>query len=290
MRMLKRALAASAALVAAVAIQSCASYPVQASWNAKEKALPRGLVVEIGPEKGGVANFRMRGDELGGAILEGEARPSEGSWILEVERLDWLGNWAEGWTEAGFVAEGTLRLRPLGPSWLLEVEVVPRIENPVNASIRLFGDYFEGEKALALLSHRWDRIQAVDGLLKEKYPDAWYDYSEPRNPAYFWTVFARRISSFQAGVGPFLFPELYGYPKTDRPADRGPFLRAESIDWDSEYTKEQFPENLRAIRDSGTMFRDFEEGAGLWRLDFCWEALWRNKIGEVTFHERQRTQ
>ncbi len=274
------------AVVCAAGLCSCSTFPVQSSWHSKSAALPRGLVVELGPVRGGISTFRIRGDELGGATLTGEARPQGGGWSLEIARLDFFSNWAEGWTEATFAAEGELELRPAGASWVLEVHNQPTIENPISASIRLYGDYFEGDKALALLAHRWDRIQAADELLKQKFPDAWYDYSEPRKIRFWWDLFARRVANFQQGVRTFLFPELYGYPKTSPSTDGGPFVRAESIGWDTNYTKAQFPENLRAIRDSGTMYRDFEESASLWRLDFSWEALWAGRIRDVAFMKK----
>ncbi len=274
--------AAIAALVA-LAFASCASFPVRASWRTKSSVLPRGIVVELGPERDGVSAFRIRGDELEGATLKGEARPEGMGWTLDIKEMDWFENWAEGWTEAAFIVEGRLELRPDGSRWGLAVVAPPKIENPISASIRLYGDYFEGDKALALLAHRWDRIQATDELLRQKFPAAWYDYSEPRKIRYPWDIFARRVADFQTGARAFLFPEIYGYPKGRRPADKEARVRAESIYWDTSYTKEQFPENLRAIRDSGTMYRDFEESSGLWRLDFCWDALWESKMGAAVF-------
>jgi hypothetical protein len=38
------------------------------------------------------------------------------------------------------------------------------------------------------------------------------------------------------------------------------------VSWDTAYTREEFPEGLRAIRDSGTILRDWEEGFGLFLL------------------------
>jgi len=276
--------AAIAAFVA-LALASCASSPARASWKTKSSVLPRGVLVELGPERDGVSAFRIRGDELEGATLKGEAKPEGRGWTLDVEKMDWFENWAEGWTEASFVVEGRLELRPDGSAWALAVAAPPKIENPTSASIRLYGDYFEGDKALALLAHRWDRIQAADELLRQEFPEAWYDYSEPHPIRFPWDLLARRVASFQTGVRAFLFPEIYGYPKGRQPADKGARVRAESIYWDTSYTNEQFPENLRPIRDSGTMYRDFEESSGLWRLDFCWDALWESKIGAAVFAE-----
>lgn len=285
------ALLGAITVAAALSTTSCSTVPVQASWRSKGGALPRGLSVELVPGKDGGSTFRVRGDELGGATLTGEAKPDGDSWRLEVTGMDWFSNWSEGWSEARFAAEGELRLRPEGTTWLLDVDSMPRIESPTAASIRLYGDYYEGDKALALFTHRWDRIQAADSFLRQRFPDAWFDYAEQRKIHNWWDLFTRRVVNFQESVRGFLFPELYGYPKESqvtgrvplsRP-DKGRYTRTESIDWDTAYTKENFPEELRALRDSGTMLRDFEEGSGLWRLDFCWDALWSDKIRDVAF-------
>lgn len=279
-----RVIAATA--IAMATIVSCATFPVRDSWRSTGELLPRGLTVELAPESGGESSFRIRGDELEGATISGLARQSGELWILDVRGMDWFSNWAEGWTKASFVMEGELSLRRDGSAWRIVVDAEPRIENAVSASMRLYGDYFEGEQALNLFQHRWDRIQAANEVLKARFPDAWFDYAEPRKIRFAWDLFARRVANFQQAVRAFLFPELYGYEKGRPLAEGRAFAKAESIRWDLAYTKERFPESLREIRDSGTMLRDFEECVGLWRLDFCWDALWEQRIGAAALSEK----
>jgi hypothetical protein len=239
------------------------------------------MTVELEPGSAGACLFKIEGDELEGAAIEGQARPDGGAWKLGVEDLKWFGNWTEGWTEAAFSMEGELSLEPDGGAWKLVVLAEPKIEEPTSASMRLYGDYFEGDKALALFRHRWDRIQAVNEALKAKFTDAWFDYSEPRKVTYAWDIFGRTHASFQKSVKAFLFPELYGYPRGSSKGQGKDLVFAESIEWDSAYTKATFPERLWEVRDSGTMLRDFEECVGLWRLDFCWEELWMSRAQSV---------
>ena len=92
-----------------------------------------------------------------------------------------------------------------------------------------------------------------------------------------------RSPSFQVAVGKFLFPELFGYPIPPSPGYRT--IRSESIIWNVDYTEANFPENLREIRNSGTMLRDFEECLRLWRFAFCSDEQWNHSLEEVSAAE-----
>jgi hypothetical protein len=270
-----------ASVAVSILLASCSSLPTQGAWKSKGEALQRGLSVEIGPD----AAFRIRGDALEGAILEGRAARDGEGWTLAIDRMDWFGNWDEGWTQASFEAEGELSLMPRGEAWAVVVARAPSIGKPTSASIRLYGDYFVGEAALGLISRRWDRIKAAAELLRQRFPDAWYDYSEQKKAVFVWDLFARRVDSFDRGVRAFLFPELYGYAGAGAPPPRRGHgtSRGESISWDTEYSAAAFPEALREVRDSGTMLRDFEEGLGLWRLAFCWDEFWSQRMAAAVF-------
>jgi hypothetical protein len=246
-------------------LASCSSFPAKDSWSSKGESLGRGLVLELGPESGGEAAFALSGSELEGAKALGEARRSGALWLLDLKSLEWFDNWAAGWTEGSFAMEGRLELRPEGSSWTIAVLEAPIVENATSASIRLDGEYWEGEKALSLLAHRWERIQAASAVLKERLSEPWAEKGRA----------AKR----------FLFPELIR--GTSALPAGGAIVRAESIGWNTDYTRANFPESLWAVRDSGTMLRDFEEGGGLWRLACGWDDLWGRKLVAAVFYKEQ---
>ena len=114
-------------------------------------------------------------------------------------------------------------------------------------------------------------------VLKQKLPQRWFEYAvAPWQPGR-----RSQATSFEEATRKFLFPELYGYIE---PVGRNSqSVRSESINWNINYTAANFPENLRAVRNSGTMLRDFEECLGLWRLAYCLDELWNHRIGETSF-------
>ncbi len=163
-------------------------------------------------------------------------------------------------------------MRSQGQAWKISVLTPPRLGNPTAASIRYHDEYLSGERGLQQLTNRWNRIQAVVALLKQKLTARWFD----RTLAGWQLGPSNRQPSLQEAAGKLLFPELYGYaipPKSGHRTAVG-----ESVRWDVDYSDAEFPENLREIRNSGTMLRDFEECLDLWRFAYNWDEFWANRI------------
>jgi hypothetical protein len=83
------------------------------------------------------------------------------------------------------------------------------------------------------------------------------------------------IKIFENYWRPVLFPEMV--KRRNRPADwrqeSDEFVRGEDIRWNKDYTERVFPEILRNVRNSGTLFRDWEE-ALLWiYLKYEWDNI-----------------
>jgi hypothetical protein len=256
----------------------CATFPARQEWESESMGGSPELSIEIGPPTAGIAEFRIFGGAIEGATLSGTATLSQDGWELTFSSMHWFNNWSNGWTEAEFSMSGQLQMLPKGQAWYASVVTPPRIGEPVRTSIRYFYDYLVGERALEEFSNRWKRILSLVTLLKERFQDRKLDYTVPK-----WS-FGRssQLPSFVEASRQFLFPELYGYavpPKGD-----GPSVRSESVSWSVDYTTTNFPENLRPIRNSGTMLRDFEECLPLWRLAYVFEELWMLRLKETTFN------
>src|SRR5208282_4347605 len=248
--------------LAAGLLAGCATFPVQNAYEAARSAHEAALRIEIGPETRGVHSVHIKAGLLVGAVLSGQAvSDNAGGWEVSLTSLGWFNNWQNGWTEAAFVLDGTFDLVQSGSGWSVRIKDSPEIVAPASATIHYYTEYFNGDIALEQFSRRWNRIEACAGFLRSRFGGSWFED--------------------QRGVRKFLFPELYGY--TEPPDPHHASVTAESIAWNADYTGKEFPENIRALRDSGTMLRDFEESPGLWELAFHWTDLWNKDIPARVF-------
>ena len=137
----------------------------------------------------------------------------------------------------------------------------PVVEAIQEATLRYFDTYLRGSQGLAEVSHRWDRIQAVAAEL---------------------SLHPERVPWEKLDA--YLFPEVYGY--ITPPAGHHARVTVYGMDWDTDYTKELLPESLRPLRDSGTLYRDFEEAPGLWGLALQWKEWWQQPASITVKKER----
>jgi hypothetical protein len=121
------------------------------------------LVVALGPEKDGASRVSLTGSILQASVIMGEAKSEGDGWRIGLTRLDWFNNWANGWTEASFLLDGTLLLQGGSAGWTLLIEKAPQLDSVESASIRYFDGYVRDAKGQTEFSRRWDRIQAVAG-------------------------------------------------------------------------------------------------------------------------------
>jgi hypothetical protein len=238
-------------------LAACASgaRPAAVFKSRAEGREPR-LVVEIGPARDGVSQLRMSGGALQSAVISGEARSEGELWRIDLMKLDWFDNWPNGWAQASFLLDGSASLQPSTSGWILKTDKAPQLDMVESASIRYFNTYVRENKGKIEFSHRWDRIQVVAKEILTRFSGSDL-VKDPR--------ILRR----------FLFPEIYGYDSPPVPDHAK--VKAQGVAWNSDYTKELFPESLRTLRDSGTLLRDYKESPGLWLLDLAWKDFWEQK-------------
>ncbi|MDR3173022.1 MAG: hypothetical protein LBU19_02120 [Treponema sp.] len=192
--------------------------------------------------------------------LKASVPEQNGSFYLKS--LDYLGGNSMGWVEFSLALSGggtfisggsgvsTLRLRPPTEAALIS-----------GGKIRRGGTLLSGDDARRALNNRYDRIQALAEWMRQ-------EEAPPQA--------AGRLEDFEAHWKPLLLPELV--PRKKRPllyntGDDARWVRAEQIRWNTAYTEKILPEELRFLRDSGTLKRDWEESREWIFLIYAWDHI-----------------
>lgn len=259
-------------LCAALAL-SCASAPKR-GWSVASPTMAGQTAIALGTEAEGLVPATIVSPYLGEDVeLRGSARRVDGTegaeaWEIELEEISYFRNWTRGWTEAKVEAAGTLRLTRTDGLWKGEVLAAPSIGSVRTAKARYMDSFLSGDQALRAVANRLERIKAAVAFRREGGSDAWFVRPEKK------TRFFGLLSypGYAEAYGPLFFPERYGYPKRSGPV--GPGRKGDDIVWDTGYTRAVFPERLWEVRDSGTLYRDWEEGIGLWFLADQWATFW----------------
>jgi hypothetical protein len=177
-------------------------------------------------------------------------------WITALEYLS--GN-VSGWNEYSLElsGEGTFTANETGAVFSLEPEL-ERVQIS-HGKIRRYDTRITGGDALTNLRNRGERIAALAEWMTEQEPPS--------------TAHDRK--SFEKYWKPVFFPEICA--KRKRPPDwqreGDTWARAEDMRWNQSYTGRLFPEELRPIRDTGTLLRDWEEALEWIYLQYEWGTL-----------------
>lgn len=184
---------------------------------------------------------------------------------LTVQEIYWFDNWPNGWTEVKFAARGQLKIKK-NNSKTYEIISPMEIEFPIMAKLRIKDSVLIEDQALKQFENRMDRITAaVEMLQDENNPyelkNKFIDYSE-----------------FEETIGSILFPEKYKYSR--------PFLQyanfkrnkenkemynfGDGIYWNTSYTEDVFPEFMWDVRNSGTLYKDWEENMDFFFYLYNW--------------------
>ena len=194
--------------------------------------------------------FELRGGMLGSTVYRGSYSKHDNTTDLNIEKVYYFANWSNGWTEAEYEASGTLLFIEKENGGRLKTIETPEKWDIIFAKIKYRGGYFVGEEGKGKVKNRSDRMAALCDFLKE---NGFKDHYE---------------KGFKEVVIPFLFPEMY-YQGFDKAVN---FVVKKSsnlevghgILWDKNYTSSlELPANMAALRNSGTMWRDFEEAFAL---------------------------
>jgi len=177
--------------------------------------------------------------------------------VFHLTSLEYLAGNTHGWNEF------TLQLMGSGSLFLGEnasFENIKEIE-PIqitHGKIHRFDTRITGDEALAALRNRYERINALtEWMLSSNGPKE------------------QSFKQFDKFWKPVLFPEISAARKRHKNwrQEGDHFERAEDIRWNTGYTERVFPEELRPVRNAGTLLRDWEEAFYWIYYQYEWEGI-----------------
>lgn len=190
--------------------------------------------------------------------------------IFSVNEIYWFDNWQNGWTEAKFAASGQLKLRKTNQKYY-EVVTPIVMEFPTQAKLRIKDSVLIEDKALKTFENRMDRISSAIELLKDE--NAAFNLKNEFIP----------YPEFENIIGSVLFPEKYGfrnefnyYSKFKHLSHKEMFSLGDGVYWNIDYTKDVYPEYMWDVRNSGTLYKDWEENIDLFFYLYNWDFIFGN--------------
>jgi len=222
-------------------------------------------------DKAGKSSIIITLEQFPAMKIRGTAPDDKGTFQLIA--MDYLGGNVYGWNEYRLDLAGSGNL-VLGET-TARLSVTDEIETVGISSgrIRRYDTRITGNEALSSLRNRHERILALAEWMKNR-----------ENPPTF-----NNCDSFEKYWEPVLFPETVS--KKKRPAlwrqENDQWVRAEEIRWNTGYTERVFPEELRGIRNSGTMLRDWEEAVKWIYIEHEWSRI-RELLARETLFDKKK--
>lgn len=278
---------------------SCAtltkSYRSETEYRVKRSSrLEREMsTVKFKTDRKGKSHFELRSPLIPQAVIYGsysEQTDASGDRVeLHIEKIRLFANWPNGWTEAKYEASGKIILTGEGEQWRSNLAAPIELWDIVEGEIRYYDTFYRGEDGLGKVKNRVERLSETAKLIKEKgflpyYGHIWRDSQYSRG--------------FKKEVGRFLFPELYGFKKLERegalPAayyessaepEGSKYSLGANLLWRRDYTLRIFPEHFHELRDSGALYRDYEEAGQMLFLLYNLEYYSSTNLNNELFRE-----
>jgi hypothetical protein len=212
-----------------------------------------------------------------GFALWGSIPGADGGFHFTGARI--LSSHVSGWNEANYELLGNGSFSSYGreAGGVLYITEEPERIQISSGRIRLKSSRLSGNGALTPLQNRRERILSLTEWMAE-----WQEKSG--NSSYF----ADR-KEFEEYWKSLLFPELVFERKRPREysAANAEWRRADSVKWNLSYTKLVFPEELRELRNSGALLRDWEEALNWIYIEYSWNTI-IDSFNETTLLKARR--
>jgi hypothetical protein len=194
--------------------------------------------------------------------IYGDIEKQGQGFIYYITNARLFARWPNGWTEGNYEASGKLIFTGVDGRITCHVEDPFELWDIISGELRYYDVYYREEDALWKVKNRVDRLCEISRFLKERKLSPVYGHIKRKT--FYGPGFTKQMKSF-------LFPERVNFSKLEKKGQlpdefyrkKGEFpeqtLWGADLWWRADYTKAVFPEYLWQLRNSGTLWRDFEE-------------------------------
>jgi len=265
-----------------ILILSCKTVPSVKEWKGVSLS-SNSWTLQIKEKNRAVLHLPFKGTvEINGEAFEEDDQ----NWVFYTDRLHLFFNWNDGWTESQIALQGAVRLSLDDKNkWKMSVIETPLLGSVLQGEIRFRRKKIKGDRAIDFMSRRLARTRSVTDFIQRTLTVSDYNFDDSKNDLF--------SKDFNKKIKQLLFPEVYGFteeypqpPIQNEQTDR--LVRGEEIQWDTLYTSEYFPEELWDVRNSGTLFRDFEEASNFIYINCIWQELWKSILVQSNIQEKTR--
>jgi len=224
------------------------------STSSKNQKKAPGITISIVENKNNEKSIIITIEEFPMIKIKGAFPEENGSFF--ITELEFLAGNTFGWNEytLELIGVGNLKIEENAVFKIEEIESV----QITKGRIQRYDTRLTGNEALSALRNRRERILALTSWMSSLN-----------------LVSGLTVKQFEQYWQPILLPETVS--KKKRPSDwrqsDDQFKTAESIRWNTGYTERKFSEELRPIRNSGTLLRDWEEALYWIYLEYEWENI-----------------
>jgi len=191
---------------------------------------------------------------------------------INLVSLEYLGGNTHGWNEyiLEMAGNGVLNFREAQAVLFINEKIEP--VQITDARIHRYDTRITGSEAVINLRNRRERITAVAEWMASLY-----------------TPETQTIEDFEKYWKPILFPEMVSGKK--RPSgwkhEGDQFQTGEDIRWNTGYTERVFPQELNAVRNSGVLFKDWEEALSWIYMEYEWKNITELLSKRIVFYKER---
>ncbi|GHU41133.1 hypothetical protein FACS1894190_08850 [Spirochaetia bacterium] len=201
---------------------------------------------------------------------------SDSAGRFNLTQMRYLAGNPGGWNEYYVQINGTGYYCPEGEESFVLDDIGGKSKIS-EGSIRRQDSRFYGNEAKDLLRSRALRITAVTDWMKEQEIQTDKKITTQKEFEKYWQplLFPETVSSKKQS-------ELY---KNNKEKFKITNILSDEYKWNQTYTGLYFPDELKEVRNSGTLYRDWEEAVSWFYMEYQWETITKN-ISEKFYFRR----